>query len=103
MHKNFMKLVVACAAGLGACAIATVLIFNVVRHVIIEENKALVHSVAQSLLPALLVNDKEQVDALLKALEGYPGIESAELISAEGTSIASYAKAGQIPFGRYRL
>ena len=96
MHKNFMKLVVACAAGLGACAIATVLIFNMVRHVIIEENKALVHSVAQSLLPALLVNDKEQVDALLKALEGYPGIESAELISAEGTSIASYAKAGQM-------
>lgn len=96
MHKNFMKLVVAGAAGLGACAIATVLIFNVVRHVIIEENKALVHSVAQSLLPALLVNDKEQVDALLKALEGYPGIESAELISAEGTSIASYAKAGQM-------
>ena len=40
-----MKLVVACGAGLGACAIATVLIFNMVRHVIIEENKALVHSV----------------------------------------------------------
>jgi EAL domain-containing protein (putative c-di-GMP-specific phosphodiesterase class I) len=41
------------------------------------------------------VNDTQQVEALVKALESYPGIESAELISSQGASIASYARSGQ--------
>jgi|GEM_PF-2295466 len=95
MDKRMMKLAVIVPATVGAIAIATALMFNVVRHFIVQDNEALVHSVAQSILPALLVNDTAQVHAVLKALEGHAGIESAELISAEGVSMASYAKEGQ--------
>jgi len=94
MNKKIIKLAVVVPALLGALVIASVLTFNAVRHVIIEENEVLVHSVAQSILPALLVNDTQQVEALVKALESYPGIESAELISSQGASIASYARSG---------
>jgi EAL domain-containing protein (putative c-di-GMP-specific phosphodiesterase class I) len=94
MNKKIIKLAVVVPALLGALVIASVLTFNAVRHVIIEDNETLVHSVAQSILPALLVNDTQQVDALMKALESYPGIESAELISSQGASIASYARSG---------
>jgi EAL domain-containing protein (putative c-di-GMP-specific phosphodiesterase class I) len=97
MNKNLLKLAITVPSIVGTLVVASVLIFNVVRNFIIEDNEVLVHSVAQSMLPALLVNDTQQVDAMLKALESYPGIESAELLSAEGASIANYAKAGQ-PF-----
>lgn len=68
--------------------------FKVIEKSIVEENEALVHSVAQSLLPALLVGDTQQVDNLLKALENYPGIQSAELISGAGIPLASYLRDG---------
>lgn len=93
MNKQKFKLAVVTTAVLGAIALISVLAFNVVRYKLIEDNEVLVHSVAQSILPALLVNDSTQVQAMMKALESYPGIESAELINADGASIASYAKA----------
>lgn len=96
MRKKIMKLAVVVPAVLGALVVASVLVFNAVRHYIIEHNEVLVHSVAQSILPALLVNDTQQVEAVMKALESYPGVESAELLNAEGASIASYAKAGKV-------
>ena len=68
--------------------------FKAIEQSIIEENEVLVHSMAQSLLPALLVGDTQQVDNLLKTLESYPGIQSAELISGAGVPIASYARNG---------
>lgn len=68
--------------------------FKAIEQSIIEENEVLVHSIAQSLLPALLVGDTQQVDNLLKTLESYPGIQSAELISGAGVPIASYARNG---------
>ena len=96
MSKKIIKLAVLVPAALGALALAGVLIFNATRHFIVEHNEALVHSVAQSILPALLVNDTQQVNAVLKALENYPGIESAELVSAQGASIASYTRSGNV-------
>jgi EAL domain-containing protein (putative c-di-GMP-specific phosphodiesterase class I) len=95
MSKKIIKLAVVVPALLVTLMLSFVLAFNAVRHVIIEDNEALVHSVAQSILPALLVNDSQKVDALMKALEGYPGIQSAELISSVGAPIASYVKGGQ--------
>jgi len=68
--------------------------FKVIEQSIIEENEVLVHSMAQSLLPALLVGDTQQVDNLLKTLESYPGIQSAELVSGAGIPLASYARNG---------
>jgi hypothetical protein len=95
MSKKIIKLAVLVPAVLGTLVLSSVLVFNAVRQNIIEDNEALVHSVAQSILPALLVNDTQQVEALMKALEGYPGIQSAELISSVGAPIASYVKNGQ--------
>jgi EAL domain-containing protein (putative c-di-GMP-specific phosphodiesterase class I) len=94
MNKKIIKLAVFVPAILGTLVLASVLGFNAVRQVIIEDNEALVHSVAQSILPALLVNDTQQVEALMKQLEAYPGVQSAELISSVGAPIASYAKNG---------
>lgn len=66
--------------------------FKAIEQTIIKENEALVHSTAQSLMPALLAGDTQQVDRLLKRLESYPGIQSAELVSGSGIPIASYAR-----------
>ena len=61
---------------------------------LVEKNEQLVHSVAQTLLPALLANDQQQVAEVLKSLESYPGIERIDLISSEGASIASLERVG---------
>jgi EAL domain-containing protein (putative c-di-GMP-specific phosphodiesterase class I) len=95
MNKRFIKLAVIVTASVGALVLASVFVFSALRHVIVEKNELLVHSVAQSVLPALLVNDTQQVEAIIKALESYPGIQSVELISAQGEPIASYTRAGQ--------
>lgn len=95
MNKKFLKLAVFAPVLIATLVVISVLVFQVVRHILVEENEALVHSVAQSIFPALLVNDTQQVDAILKALESYPGVQAAELVSAEGASIASYARVGQ--------
>jgi EAL domain-containing protein (putative c-di-GMP-specific phosphodiesterase class I) len=68
--------------------------FKAIEQSIIEENEVLVHSTAQSLMPALLAGDTQQVDRLLKRLESYPGIQSAELVSGSGIPIASYVRNG---------
>lgn len=68
--------------------------FKVIEQSIIEENKTVVHSMAENLLPALLAGDAQQVDSLLKTLERHPGIQTAELISGEGVSLASYVRDG---------
>ena len=68
--------------------------FKAIEQSIIEENEALVHSVAQSLMPALLAGDTQQVDDLLKTLEKNPSIQTAELISGSGIPLASYVRDG---------
>ena len=68
--------------------------FKVIEQSIIEENEAVVHSMAQNLLPALLAGDTQQVDHLLKSLESYPGIQTAELVSGAGIPLASYVRDG---------
>jgi EAL domain-containing protein (putative c-di-GMP-specific phosphodiesterase class I) len=95
MNKKFFKFAVALPAAVAAFVLICIFAFQTVRHLLVEENEALVHSVAQNILPALLVNDAQQVDAMMKALESYPGIQTAELVSAQGASIASYARGGQ--------
>ena len=95
MNKKFIKIAVLTPTLIAALVVVSVFAFQVVRHILVEENELLVHSVAQSILPALLINDTQQVEAMMKALESYPGVQTAELISAEGASIASYARAGE--------
>lgn len=68
--------------------------FKAIEQSIIEENEALVHNMAQSLLPMLLVGDTQRVERLLKTLEKHPGIQTAELISGAGVSLASYVRDG---------
>lgn len=68
--------------------------FRVIEQSIIEEHEALVHQMAQSVMPALLAGDVQQVEALLKGLESKPGIKSAELISGNGLPLASYTREG---------
>lgn len=94
MSKKVLKFTAVASVFVGTLVVASVFAFNAVRHFLIEDNEMLAHAVAQSILPALLVNDTHQVESMMRALESYPGIESAELLSAEGASIASYAKAG---------
>jgi hypothetical protein len=62
MNKK-IKLAVLTAAVVGGLVLFSVLIFGLVRHKLIQDNEALVHSVAQSILPALMVNDSAQVHA----------------------------------------
>ncbi len=70
--------------------------FKAIEQSIIQENEALVHGIAQSLMPALLAGDAQQVEALLKGLESNPGIQTAELISGTGIPLASYSRDGSV-------
>ncbi len=90
--KNIFKNAFIGGAAVAATAVALILVFHFLRHSLIQENEALAHFVAQSILPALLVNDTEQVASVMKSLESYPGIQTAELISSEGASLASFAR-----------
>ena len=92
MNKKSFRWAVLLMAAIAGSVVAFVLAFQLVRHLLVEENEALVHAVAQSMLPALLVNDNQQVEAMMKALESYPGVQTAELVSAQGAAIASYAR-----------
>ena len=94
MHQKIPKQVLLALAGLAISMVVCVLSFNVARYFILKSNETLVASVAQSLMPVLLSNDTPQVDAMIKALAQHPGIEVAELLSADGASIASYVKGG---------
>jgi EAL domain-containing protein (putative c-di-GMP-specific phosphodiesterase class I) len=93
--KRIFKLAFIGAAAFAAAVLALVLAFYLLRHTLIQENEALAHTVAQSILPALLVNDTEQVASVMKSLEGYPGVQTAELISSDGASLASFARDGR--------
>lgn len=77
-------------------AAACYLSFKAIEQSIIEENEALVHGIAQTLMPALLAGDAQQVDVLLKSLESNPGIQTAELISGTGIPLASYSRDGSV-------
>ena len=68
--------------------------FKVIEQSIIEENEAVVHNMAQNLLPALLAGDTQQVDSLLKSLESQPTVQTAELVSGAGVPLASYVRDG---------
>ena len=74
----------------GACYFS----FKAIEQSIIEKNEALVYSMAQQLLPALLANDIHKVESLLHTLATYPGIETAELVSSAGITVASYVREG---------
>jgi EAL domain-containing protein (putative c-di-GMP-specific phosphodiesterase class I) len=92
MNKKNFRWTVLLPALIGGLVVTAILAFQLVRHFLIEENEALVHTVAQSMLPALLVNDSHQIEAMMRALESYPGVQTAELVNAQGAALASYAR-----------
>lgn len=96
MHNNHFKSALLAAAVLGAIVMASAMSFVALRYLLIKDTEVLVYTVAQSLSPAVLMNDTQQVETVLKSLRQYPGVESAELLSAEGATIASYAKDGHV-------
>jgi EAL domain-containing protein (putative c-di-GMP-specific phosphodiesterase class I) len=65
---------------------------QLVRAYLVEQSEQMAYELAQEILPAILVNDHEQVASLLKALESNPAVERVELISAEGAPLASLAR-----------
>ncbi|WP_333845558.1 EAL domain-containing protein [Limnohabitans sp.] len=95
MPQKYVKTWIVLPAALAALVIASVLGFYAVRHFLIQEHKALVHTVAQSFVPALLVNDNEQVKSLMQGLQSHRGLETAELISAQGAALAAFARSGE--------
>lgn len=93
MTKNLkfsLWLLVAMSMSFGLLLASTKLL----KAYLIEQNEVMVQSVAQSLLPALLANDSNELASVLKALETNPAIERVELISAEGAPLASLARVG---------
>lgn len=92
--KKFIRLFLLIPTVALLVAAVCYLSFKAIEQSIIEENEALVHGVAQSLMPALLAGDEQQVQTLLKNLEKNPGIQTAELISGSGIPLASYSRDG---------
>jgi EAL domain-containing protein (putative c-di-GMP-specific phosphodiesterase class I) len=92
--KNYRKLFFIVPAALCLAAATGFASFKYVQSYIVAQNEALVASVAQELMPALLTNDTAQINAILKSLKTHPGIEVAELVSAQGVPVASYVKPG---------
>jgi EAL domain-containing protein (putative c-di-GMP-specific phosphodiesterase class I) len=92
--RIFLKYALLGSAAIAAAVASLVFVFYLLKHSLIQENEALVHSVAHTILPALLVNDSAQVSSVMKSLETYPSIQTAELISSEGASLASFARDG---------
>ena len=91
MKKSIRLFLLAPAAALPATA-ACYAGFKAIERSIIEDNEALVHSMAQTILPALLAGDGQQVDHVLKTLANNPGVETAELVSNAGIPLASYVR-----------
>lgn len=91
MKKSIRLFLLAPAAALLATA-ACYAGFKAIERSIIEDNEALVHSMAQTILPALLAGDGQQVDHVLKTLANNPGVETAELVSSAGIPLASYVR-----------
>jgi hypothetical protein len=91
MKKSIRLFLLAPAAALLATA-ACYAGFKAIERSIIEDNEALVHSMAQTILPALLAGDGQQVDHVLKTLANNPGVETAELVSSAGIPLANYVR-----------
>lgn len=92
--KRSIRLFLWATTAVVLIAAACYLGFKAIEQLIVDENEALVHGVAQSLMPSLLAGDTQQVESLLKSLESNPSIQSAELISSSGMPLASYSRDG---------
>lgn len=95
MASSLRLFLVACALTLSTTAVGYGS-FKLLEQSLVDESEALVHSVAQSLLPALLINDTEQVNSLLKSLQNYSIVQSADLINSAGAPIASFSRDGYL-------
>lgn len=69
--------------------------FVYLRNALIDSKEQLAASFAQRVLDALMVNDAQQVAALMKSLEGVPGVQVAELVANNGQTLASFSRTGQ--------
>lgn len=90
--KKFIRLFLLLPMVALLIAATCYLSFKAIEQSIIEENEVAVHSMAQNLLPAIMVGDTQQIDHLLKSLANNPGIRSAELISGAGIPLAAYVR-----------
>ena len=102
MGKKIVKFTLV-ASAVAVVVLASVLMLGGLRRMLIENNEMLAHSVAQELLPALLVNDEQQVQALVKSLESYPAVASAELLNGRGAELASYSRTGDMSSASFAL
>jgi EAL domain-containing protein (putative c-di-GMP-specific phosphodiesterase class I) len=94
-HKSTStKRFVLMALFITAFAFTAWLIVNF-KNILIQEKEALAVSFADAVLPALLLNDVDQVNAIMKTLEKYPGVQVAELVASDGRTVAAYARPGQ--------
>jgi EAL domain-containing protein (putative c-di-GMP-specific phosphodiesterase class I) len=82
-----------------ALVVSTILVsgfgFVYLQNALIESKEQLAASFAQRVLGALMVNDTQQVAALMKSLEEVPGVQVAELVAHNGQTLASYSRTGQ--------
>jgi EAL domain-containing protein (putative c-di-GMP-specific phosphodiesterase class I) len=95
--KKFVRLFLLIPTTAALVMGAGYLSFKAIEQSIIEENEVLVHSMAHDLLPILLSNDEQQIQAYLQSLESRPGIQAAELVSNAGIPVASYVREGFNP------
>lgn len=82
--RIFLKYALLGSAAIAATVASLVFAFYLLKHSLIQENEALVHSVAHTILPALLVNDSAQVSSVMKSLETYPSFRPLNLSALRG-------------------
>jgi hypothetical protein len=70
-----------------------VVAFEASEPLILAHQEQAVARLSQELLQALLVNDSAQVRTLMDSLAKQPGVATADLVSSQGASLASFAHA----------
>lgn len=78
-------------------ALACYLSLKSIEKFIINDTEVLVQEMAQSILPSLLAGDEREVARLIRTFEAHPSIQSAELISGSGATLAAYSRDGLMP------
>lgn len=84
------------ALALLALAMAAMLVFKASERLILAHQvQTIQQTTAQELLGALMANDSAQLSARMASLEKQPGIQTAELVTRDGVSLASFIRPGQ--------
>lgn len=67
---------------------------DLIKNYLLEQNEQLVHSLSQTILPSLLVDDTQQTKELLRSLEAYPSIQRVELTASNGATLYDFSREG---------